>query len=117
MLGNLFFGVPLGLSIVGFMTYLGVAGAPTMQAKLALLAVVVVFIAVYLGIASLAWPIITPFEATLWRCWNCSVELTHRFPLCPRCGAPSRAAPTRPPRVGQVIPSGSDESPTTSGSA
>jgi hypothetical protein len=119
MIGNLAFGIPLGLSVVGFMTYLGVAGAPTPEAKLRLAAVVVVFLAIYFGIAAWVWPFITPFAATLWQCWSCRVELVHRFPLCPRCGAPSRGAPspTTTPRIGKVIPSGSDESPATSGSA
>jgi len=116
MLGNLLFGVPLGFSVVGLMTYLAVAGAPTLEAKLTLATIVVVFLAVFFGVAAWAWPFITPFAATLWQCWHCRVELVHRFPLCPRCGAPSAAAPTKV-RVGAVIPCESDESPATSGSA
>ena len=102
MLGNLFFGVPLGLSIVAIMVYVQVNGAPTMEARLKLAAVTIVLLAVFFGVAAWVWPFITPFEATLWRCWHCNVELTHRFPLCPRCGAPSRAAPATTVRAARV---------------
>ena len=115
MLGNLAFGVPLGLAVFALITYLGVAGAPTIRAKVTIAVVVVVLLAIYFGFAAWVWPFITPFAATLWRCWNCRVELVHRFPLCPRCGAPSRMAPTV--RAGKVIPSGSDGSPATLDSA
>jgi hypothetical protein len=93
MIGNLAFGIPLGLSVVSIMFYLQVFGAPTMQAKLTIAAAIAGMLIVYFGIAAWAWPFITPFEAPLWRCWHCGVELVHRFPLCPRCNAPAQPLP------------------------
>ena len=117
MLGNLVFGVPLGLSIFVLIAVFAEPDGPmTMESKLKLAAAILAVVALFSGVAAWAWPFGTPFEASLWQCWNCRLELVHHFPICPRCNAPSRSAPTKP-RAARVIPSGSGESPATSGSA
>ncbi|MEA2710133.1 MAG: hypothetical protein QOF78_2734 [Phycisphaerales bacterium] len=115
MIGNLVFGVPLGISIVAVMIYLQIFGAPTLEAKLKVAAVVALIFIVDLGLAALLWPFVTPFESPLWKCWNCDVELIHRYALCPRCGAPPKPVPQV--RAARVMACGSDESPARADSA
>jgi hypothetical protein len=114
MMGNLFFGIPLGLAIVSVMFYLQAHGAPTIEAKLKIALAIAAILVVFLGVAAWAWPIITPFEPPLSRCWHCNIELVHRFPLCPRCNAPAQPLPQV--HVAQLRACGSDESPATPGS-
>ena len=114
MIGNLAFGVPLGLSVVSVMLYLQIHGAPTMKEKLIIGVAVAAILVVWFGIAAWAWPIITPFESPLWRCWYCNVELVHRFPLCPRCNAPAQPLPRV--HIARLRACGSDGSPARPGS-
>ena len=115
MIGNLVFGIPLGLTVLCILTYIGSAGAPTLEAKLTLAAVIIVVVGAQLLLGLWAWPYITPFAPPLWRCWNCQIELVHRFPLCPNCNAPSK--PVANLRAAHVIPSESVGSPAIADSA
>jgi DNA-directed RNA polymerase subunit RPC12/RpoP len=115
MLGNLAFGVPLGLALFGVMLYVQTVGAPTLEDKLKVAGVVIIILGVQFAIAAWVWPFITPFETLLWKCWNCQIELMHRYAICPRCGAPPKPVPRM--RQARVIACGSDESPARSGSA
>ena len=106
MIGNLVFGIPLGIAISAVLLYASIVGAPTLRAKLVIAGVVVAILAVETVVAVLIWPFITPFEPMRRRCWHCGWDLLHRFTPCPRCGAPPRPVPTM--RAARVItPSGS----------
>ena len=111
MLGNLAFGIPLGLAIVSVIFYLQMYGAPTMREKLIVAGVIAAILIVHLVVGAWAWPFITPFQTPLWRCWYCNVELVHRFPRCPQCRAPAQALPRV--HIARIKACGSDESPAT----
>jgi len=114
-LGNLAFGVPLGLALVVVMTYVTIHGAPTRREKLAVAAAVAVILFIQHVVATWAWPYITPFAPIVRQCWNCKMELVHRYANCPRCGAQPNPLPKL--RAARVIPCGSVGSPATSDSA
>jgi hypothetical protein len=91
-----------------------VYGAPTTREKLIIAGVIAAILFVHLGVGAWAWPIITPFEPPLSRCWHCGVELVHRFPLCPRCNAPAQPLPKlHVARLARITACESGESPAT----
>jgi hypothetical protein len=101
MIGNLAFGIPVGMAIVAVGLYLTIVGAPTTRAKLTVAAVVVLILGVETMLSSWAWPFVTPFEAMRRRCWHCGWDLLHRYTPCPRCAAPPKPVPKI--RAGRVI--------------